>query len=89
MNLQLTPELEELVQSKMNSGRYSSVSEVVREALGLMEERDRILVARKEEIRNKIADGLQSLRLGKGVDGEAVFDRIESEIDGLERNGHK
>jgi len=89
MNLQLTPELEELVQSKMNSGRYSSASEVVREALGLMEERDRLLVARKDEIRNKIADGLQSLRLGKGVDGEAVFDRIEVEIDDLERNGHK
>jgi len=89
MNLQLTPELEELVQSKMNSGRYSSASEVVREAMGLMEERDRLLVARKDEIRNKIADGLQSLRLGKGVDGEAVFDRIEVEIDDLERNGHK
>jgi antitoxin ParD1/3/4 len=89
MNLQMTPELEELVQSKMKSGRYNSVSEVVREALGLMEERDEILVARKDEIRSKIADGLQSLRLGKGVDGEAVFDRIEVEIDTLERNGHK
>jgi antitoxin ParD1/3/4 len=43
MNLHLTQELEELVQSKLNSGRYSSASQVVREALGLMEERDRIL----------------------------------------------
>jgi antitoxin ParD1/3/4 len=89
MNLHLTPELEELVQSKLNSGRYSSASEVVREALGLMEERDQILVAHQDEIRKEIADGLQSLRLGKGVDGEAVFDRIVAEIDLLERNGHK
>ncbi|HXB68264.1 MAG TPA: type II toxin-antitoxin system ParD family antitoxin [Candidatus Acidoferrales bacterium] len=89
MNLHLTPELEELVQSKVKSGRYNSVSEVVREALGLMEERDQIPVARKHQFQNKIADGLQSLRLGKGVDGEAVFDRIEAEIETLERNGRK
>ena len=46
------------------------------------------LSLRKEEIRRQIAEGLQSLRLGKGVDGEAVFDRIEAELDALERTGH-
>ncbi len=54
-----------------------------------MEERDQLLAARKDEIRKEIADGLQSLHHGKGVDGEAVFDRIEAEIDTLERNGHR
>jgi len=89
MNVQLTPEVEELVQSRLKSGRYNSASEVVREALGLMEERDQILAARKDEVQGKIAEGLQSLGRGKGVNGEAVFDRIEAEIDTLERNGHK
>jgi antitoxin ParD1/3/4 len=54
-----------------------------------MEERDQMLLLRKEEIRKEIAEGLHSLRLGKGVDGEAVFDRIEAELDTLERNGSK
>ena len=55
----------------------------------LMEERDQMILLRKGEIQQKIAEGLQSLRSGKGVDGEAVFDRIEAELDTLELNGHK
>jgi antitoxin ParD1/3/4 len=89
MNVHLPQELEELVQSKVRSGRYSSASEVFREALQLMEERDQMLVLQKHEIRKKIADGLASLRRGEGIDGDAVFDRIEAELDTLERNGHK
>lgn len=79
MNIHLTRELEQLVQNKVQSGRYNSASEVVREALRLMEERD----LRKEEIRKQIAKGLESQRLGKLVDGEAVFDRLEAELDAL------
>jgi putative addiction module CopG family antidote len=42
MNVSLTPELEQYVHSKVKSGRYLSASEVVREALRLLEERDRL-----------------------------------------------
>ena len=38
MNVNLTPELEALVQSKVASGLYNNQSEVVREALRLLEE---------------------------------------------------
>jgi len=40
MNVSLTPELEKFVSAKVGSGRYNSASEVVREALRLLEERD-------------------------------------------------
>ncbi len=40
MNVSLTPELEEFVAGKVESGRYTSASEVVREALRLLEEHD-------------------------------------------------
>ena len=39
MNVSLTPELEEFVGNKVGSGRYNSASEVVREALRLLERR--------------------------------------------------
>ena len=42
VNVHLTPELETLVQNKVRTGRCNSASEVVREALRLFEERDRI-----------------------------------------------
>ena len=42
MNVSLTKELEQLVNEKVKSGRYLSASEVVREALRLLEERDRL-----------------------------------------------
>jgi antitoxin ParD1/3/4 len=40
MNVSLTPELEELVNKKVRSGLYQTASEVVREALRLLRQRD-------------------------------------------------
>jgi putative addiction module CopG family antidote len=40
MNISLTSELERFVQAKVRSGRYSSASEVIREALRLLELQD-------------------------------------------------
>ena len=79
MNVHLTPELEQMVQAKVRTGRYNSASEVVREALRLMEDRDQIKAIQKEEIRKKIAAGMESLRQGEGIDGEAFFDELEAE----------
>ena len=42
MNVNLTPKLEDMVKKKVASGLYNSASEVVREALRLMEEQDRV-----------------------------------------------
>jgi antitoxin ParD1/3/4 len=50
MNVSLTPELEKFVQEKVESGRYTSASEVVREALRLMEKRDQRLVEREQAL---------------------------------------
>ena len=40
MNVSLTPELEELVNEKVRTGLYHTASEVVREALRLLKQRD-------------------------------------------------
>jgi antitoxin ParD1/3/4 len=89
MNVQLSPELERLVQIKVQSGRYNSASEVVGEALRLMLERDQMMLLQRDEIRSKINEGLHSLREGQGVDGEAVFERIEAELNALEHDSPK
>jgi len=60
MNISLTPQLEALVKKKVESGLYSSASEVIREALRLLEERDRLQAIRQEELRAEIKAGLAS-----------------------------
>jgi len=85
MNVNLGDKFEQLVRNRVETGRYNNASEVIREALRLLEERDELRALRKEELRKKIAEGLDSLRAGKVHDGEEVFDRIEAELDQLKR----
>ena len=60
MNVNLTPQLEELVRAKVDSGMYTSASEVVREALRLMDEQDRLRQARLDELRSDVRKGIDS-----------------------------
>jgi len=60
MNINLTPQLEELVRRKVDSGLYNSASEVVREALRLMEEQDRLRAAKLGQLRQDVRSGLDS-----------------------------
>ena len=76
MNVSLTPELEELIQERVRSGRYTSASEVVREALRLLQDRDELRQLRIAELRTKVAAGLDSLDRGQARNGDAVIDEI-------------
>jgi antitoxin ParD1/3/4 len=60
MNINLTPQLEELVRQKVASGLYNSASEVVREALRLMGEKDRLTEAKLNQLRQDIREGSDS-----------------------------
>ncbi|MEH2272859.1 MAG: type II toxin-antitoxin system ParD family antitoxin [Nostoc sp.] len=80
MNVSLTPELEQLVKDKVNSGRYHSVSEVMGEALRLLDERDRHQEQRLAELKAKILEGIEASERGEVVDGEEVFAEIEEDI---------
>ncbi len=60
MNINLSPQLEEMVRRKVSSGLYTSASEVIREALRLMEAQDRIRDAKLEQLRRDIQEGLES-----------------------------
>jgi antitoxin ParD1/3/4 len=89
MNVNLTPELEQLVQSKIKSGLYNSATEVVQEALRLLEQRDEVFTLDKEEIRKQIEEGWQAAKRGELVSGDEVFDRIDAELETMERSAPK
>lgn len=60
MNVSLSPQLEAMVKAKVASGRYTSASEVVREALRLMERQDQLRELQLEQLRHEIQNGLTS-----------------------------
>ncbi|MCC5645750.1 type II toxin-antitoxin system ParD family antitoxin [Nostoc sp. CHAB 5824] len=60
MNVSLTPELEKWVQSKVESGMYTSASEVIREGLRLLKEQDTLKAVRLADLRREIQQGIDS-----------------------------
>jgi antitoxin ParD1/3/4 len=81
MSLSLTPEVEQAIAEKIQSGRYQSAEEVIMEGLRLIEERDHVSDEQRfEELRQKIAVGTEQIAKGQVTDGEMVFDRLQSKI---------
>jgi antitoxin ParD1/3/4 len=76
VNISLSTELETFVQAKVNSGSFSSASEVVGVALKLLADSEKNHVAQIEEFRAEVDRRLASLDRGGGVDGEQAFERI-------------
>lgn len=64
MNVSLTPELEQYVSGKVRSGLYGSASEVVREGLRLLKEKDELHQRRLDELRAEIQVGLEQADRG-------------------------
>jgi antitoxin ParD1/3/4 len=77
MNVSLTPELNKFVTGKVESGRYTSASEVVREALRLLEEHDRARTAQIAAFNHELSARLTSLDSGEFVEPTAARQRIE------------
>lgn len=66
MNVSLTPQLESFVKQKVSTGMYNSVSEVIREALRLLEEKEVLKAMKLEALKADIQDGIDSLDSGQG-----------------------
>lgn len=81
MNVSLTPELESLINERVASGRYRSASEVVREALRLLADQDDLQQARLDEIRARVATGLDELDNGEGIDGEDFMNSLLTRLE--------
>jgi antitoxin ParD1/3/4 len=73
ISISLTPELLGLIRAKAESGRYTSTSEVVREALRLLERADRQEAERVKGLRRAWKEGIDSPDAG-GLD----FDQLRS-----------
>lgn len=66
-NVNLTDHLNEFVDAKVASGRYSNASELVREGLRLLELREREEEAKIEWLRTAASEAFASINHGEGT----------------------
>lgn len=72
MNVSLTPELERFVEAKVESGRYTSASEVVREALRLLEDQEQIRREQQAIFHRELEHRMETMDRGRFADPEVV-----------------
>jgi len=86
MNVSLTPELEKLVQAKIESGRFRSASEVVEKALRLLEQQEIDRETALKELHARMDQALEEADRGEVVDGEEFMQQMLDELDLEEAN---
>ncbi|MGV0762259.1 type II toxin-antitoxin system ParD family antitoxin [Tistrella mobilis] len=84
MTVSMPETLREWVQQRIEAGQYASLSDYVRDLI----HQDQIrTMAERDAVREKIAEGMASLRAGEGVDGEAFLARLDAELAEMGRQG--
>jgi antitoxin ParD1/3/4 len=76
MNVNLGPVFDRFITDLVDTGHYQSQSEVVREGLRLLKEREDQKQLRIAEIRRSLAAGIEQADRGKFVDGPTAFAKI-------------
>jgi antitoxin ParD1/3/4 len=87
VNVSLTAELEKFVSAKVDSGRYNSASEVVREALRLLEEHDAARNGKLAAFNQELDRRIDSFNRGIHLSPCEVRGRLKQKSD--QRRKHK
>jgi antitoxin ParD1/3/4 len=85
MNVNLGIVFDNFIADLLKTGLYQSQSEVVREGLRLLKEREELKNLRLSELRKKIAIGSDQADRGEFVDGEKAFAEIRRRSAGRKR----
>ena len=66
-NINLTEHFDHFVERQVSSGRYSNASEIVRDALRLLEEQENLREAKLKAIRQAAKQGFDEIDQGEGI----------------------
>ena len=81
VNVSLTPELAAFLQGRIATGRYQTASEVVREALRMLERHEIDHEHAVQELKMKLNHGAAQAERGELLDGENVFEELRELIE--------
>ena len=76
MNANLGPVLEQFVTELLETGLYQSQSEIIREGLRLLKEREDLKKLRLDDFRKEVALGIQQADRREFVNGPGAFQQI-------------
>jgi antitoxin ParD1/3/4 len=79
-NINLTERLDRFVATRVTSGRYGNASEVVREGLRLLEQREQEEKAKLTWLRSAVREGLDQIDRGEGLEFHSI-EEFERHID--------
>lgn len=85
MNISLTTELEQFIQSQVASGKYTSSEEVILAGIRLLEERQRIYKGRFEELQREIMIGVEQLDRKERLDGREVIEQLRQKNQAMKK----
>jgi len=79
MTIQITkPEIEILIQQRLDSGVFTNVEDILLDALETQDERERWLIEDRSAIDEKIGRGLAQLDRGEGIPGDQLRSRLQA-----------
>ena len=81
VNISITPELDAFLQNRVLSGRYQTTSEVVREALRLLERHEKEREAAFHQLKAKLERGADQAERGELINGDEVFEELREMIE--------
>ena len=81
-NINLTEHLDRFVETGVTTGRYGNASEVVREGLRLLEQREQEDHAKLEWLRKAAQEGFDQIDRGEGVELRSMKE-LDERIDQL------
>jgi antitoxin ParD1/3/4 len=76
VNISLTPELGAFLQSRVKCGRYQTTSEVVREALRLLQHQEKEREEGLKQLKAKLQRGAAQAESGDLLDADQVFEEL-------------
>lgn len=80
MNIQIKPELEQIIQAQIATGRYTNHEDVISKALKLLLEWDKGYQNWVKETREKVDVAIEQLDRGEGINGEVVISQLRDKL---------
>jgi antitoxin ParD1/3/4 len=85
MNVSLSAELENFVNDRVKSGSFKTPSDVINEALRVLQQREALIAESVDRLRKQVQTGIDQLNRGEWIDGEEAMEQLRQKL--LARKG--